>query len=199
MQLDFKQDLVLENNRVRLTPLSVNHINDLSHVVINNPDILKYSPPKFGTVDLLKVYVNTNVTLRENSQKYPFAIFDKIKEMYAGSTSYMNISQKDLRLEIGSTWIGKSFQRSGLNRNCKFLLMQYAFEVLRIERLEFKTDKRNIQSQTAIEAIGGRYEGLLRSHTVMSDGFRRDTVCYSILNNEWPAIKKSVFSQIGSK
>lgn len=193
MKLDFKENIVLENGRVRIEPLELRHIEFLKPIALKHSDLLKFSPPKFGTEEFLKAYVEKNTALREQNLKYPFAIFDKEQNVYAGSSSFMNISVGDLRLEIGSTWLGKEFQRTGLNRNCKFLMMQYVFEDLKFERLEFKTDKRNLQSQKAIEQIGGVYEGALRSHTVMSDGFRRDTVYYSILKNEWPRLKRDVF------
>jgi RimJ/RimL family protein N-acetyltransferase len=133
---------------------------------------------------------------RRKLAKYSFAIFDKEIEKYAGSTSFGNISNSDQRLEIGWTWIGKEFQRTGLNRNCKFLLLQYCFKILEFERVEFKTDSRNLQSRKAIEEIGGTLEGEFRSHSIMSDGHRRNTVYYSILKNEWPALKNSIFQSI---
>ncbi|NKI33028.1 GNAT family N-acetyltransferase [Croceivirga thetidis] len=196
MRLDFKENIVLENRRVRIEPLELRHIDFLIPIALKHPDLLKYSPPKFGTEEFLKAYVENNIALRTQNLKYPFAIYDKEQKSYAGSSSFMNISQRDLRLEIGSTWLGEDFQRTGLNRNCKFLMMQYVFEELKFERLEFKTDKRNLQSQNAIEQIGGVYEGTLRSHTLMSDGFRRDTVYYSILKDDWPEIKHGVFSSM---
>ncbi len=196
MKLEFDKDILLENERVRISPLTEEHIKDLTPIAVNNPKLLQFSPPKFGTVPLLKEYIEKNIDLRRKHLKYPFVIFDKEKQTFAGSTSFMNISQVDLRLEIGSTWIGRSFQRTGLNRHCKFLLMQYVFEELQFERLELRTDERNVQSQTAIKAIGGQYEGTLRSHLLMSDGFRRNTVCFSILKNEWPGIKSTVFKSI---
>jgi RimJ/RimL family protein N-acetyltransferase len=196
MKLNFEEDIILENSNVRLEPLTREHIEFLTPIALNNPSLLKYSPPKFGTVQYLTEYIERYIKMRSQQLIYAFAIYDTQRESYAGSTSFMNISQIDERLEIGSTWIGKTFQRSGLNRNCKFLLMQYVFETLEFERLELRTDERNIQSQTAIKAIGGQYEGTLRSHLLMSDGFRRNTFCYSILKNEWPEIKKTVFKSI---
>jgi len=196
MIFDFSENIVLANIRVKMEPLELAHIEHLAAIATHNPDLLKYSPPKFGTRKLLTEYVERSITLRKKHLKYSFAIYDITRGSYAGSTSYLNISQENKRLEIGSTWIGKDFQRTGLNHNCKFLLLEYAFEHLNVERVAFQTDKRNIQSQKAIERIGGQYEGLLRSHTVMSDGFRRDTVCYSILKNEWQGLKEKVFSDI---
>ena len=152
-----QKNIILENDSVCLKPLELSHVDFLIHIVENNPDLLKYSPSKFGTIALLRQYVETNVSLRESGKKYPFIIFDKKYNKFAGSTSFLNISDKGKRLEIGSTWIGKKYQRTGLNRNCKFLLMSYAFEELNVERLELKTDSRNKQSQKAIEGIGAKY------------------------------------------
>ncbi|MGB3775894.1 MAG: GNAT family N-acetyltransferase [Leeuwenhoekiella sp.] len=164
MKLNFEENIILENSRVRIEPLELKHLELLTPIAINNPDLLKYSPSKFGTHELLAEFIQSSIVLREKHLKYSFAIYDKDKKAYAGSTSYLNISQEDQRLEIGSTWIGKDYQKTGLNHNCKYLLMQYVFEELHFERLEFKTDKRNLQSQKAIERIGGIYEGTLRSH-----------------------------------
>ena len=196
MKINFKEDIILENNRVRLEPLDITHLEHLSQVVLDNPGILKYSPPKFGTIPLLQKYIENNVLLRADGKKYMWVIFDKEKQQYAGCSSFLNISQINDRLEIGSTWIGKSYQRTGLNRNCKLLLLSYAFENLACRRVELKTDGRNEQSKIAIEAIGAKYEGTLRSHTIMSDGYRRDTVYFSILSNEWKNIKLNIFGNI---
>lgn len=196
MKLNFNKDLIIENERVRLEPLTISHLEYLTTIASSNPDLLQYSPVKFGTADLLKEYIENNIALRDRKLKYSFAIFDKAKNEYAGCTSFLNIALENQRLEIGSTWIGPDFQRTGLNHNCKFLLLQYVFEILRVERLELKTDARNIQSQKAIERIGGKREGVLRSHTLMTDGYRRDTVYFSILNSEWNFIKESIFSKL---
>ena len=195
MNLNFKNDILLENERVRLEPLNWEHFEFLLPIALEYPDLLKYSPPNFGTEEFLKTYFENNLKLRDNGEKYPFIIYDKIVNCYAGSTSFMNISNENRRIEIGSTWLGKKFQRTGLNKNCKFLLLQYVFKTLGFERVEFKTDKRNKQSQKSILAIGASYEGLLRSHMVMADGYRRDTAYYSILKNEWNEIRRVVFQK----
>lgn len=196
MKLNFEENIILENEAVKLEALEWNHLEPLALIVKDNPDILKYSPSKFGTKELLKEYIKNDLELRNNKQKYPFVIFDKTHKVYVGSTSFMNISEENQRLEIGSTWLGKKYQRTGINRNCKYLLLTYVFETLNMKRIELKTDARNIQSQKAIEDIGGKFEGRLRSHMLMSDGYRRDTVYYSILANEWTAIKNTVFNTI---
>lgn len=103
----------------------------------------------------------------------------------------MNVSNYDSRLEIGGTWYGKEFQRTGVNRNCKFLLLSYAFETLGAIRIEFKIDERNEASRKGVERIGAKFEGTLRCHTLLPNEFRRNTTCYSILREEWPHIKSN--------
>lgn len=189
MDLDFSKDIQLENERVLLRPLMENDWINLLKIASEHEDLVQFSPIKIHTEEHLKDYIKNCLDSRDAKSYYSFIVFDKQTNEYAGSTSFMAISNKDKRLEIGSTWIGKGFQRTGLNRQCKFLLMQYAFDVLEFERVELKTDERNIQSRNAIQAIGGQFEGVFRSHTLMNDGFRRNTVYYSILKNEWQTLK----------
>lgn len=195
MNLDFSKKIILENKRVLLEPLAEKHIDILLPIAEKHPTLLRYSPSKFGNFEAVKNIVHTSLKQRVEMTKYAFAIFDKKENQYAGSTSFMNVSNYNRRLEIGSTWLGKSFQRTGLNRNCKFLLLQYAFETLEFERVELKTDDRNEQSKKAIQAIGAKYEGKLRRHILMTDGFRRDTVYFSILKEEWSGIKENIFQK----
>ncbi|NTS43494.1 GNAT family N-acetyltransferase [Flavisolibacter sp. BT320] len=194
MDFSFAKDIILENSRVLLRPLTQDDNNNLLPVATAQTDLVQFSPYQIHTPALLADYIQTSLQEREKGFRYPFAVFDKKAQTYAGSTSIANVSNKDRRLEIGWTWIGRAFQQTGLNRACKALLLSYAFDELEFERVEFKTDARNTASRNAIEKIGGQYEGALRSHTVMLDGFRRDTVYYSILKSEWPGLKKTVFS-----
>jgi len=170
MNFPFDYPIILENSKVLLRPIEQTDFQYLLPLALEDKKLL---------------YISTAIQLRETKNRYTFIVFDKLKLAYAGSTSFLNISNNDERLEIGATWYGKSFQRTGLNRQCKFLLLEYAFEILKAHRVEFKTDERNIASRTAIEKIGATYEGNLREHTLMYDGFRRNTVYYSILKNEW--------------
>ena len=196
MDFDFDRDILLKDRRVTLEPLSWKHFEFLRPVVQANPDSHKFSPSRYGSEESLKIYFENALDQKKQNLRYPFAIFDNLTGTYAGSTSYGTISNRDLRLEIGWTWIGEAFQRTGLNRHCKYNMLQYAFEKLNFERVALKTDDRNEQSKNAITAIGGKFEGILRSHTLMFDGHRRDTAYYSILKNEWKAIKKSSFKNI---
>ena len=193
--IDCSQDILLENDRARLEPLTMQHFEPLLRICLQYPDLLRYSPSAFGTEKDLRAYFDGHLSNRQKGIQYPFAIFDKKESLYAGTTSYLNISPHDKRLEIGHTWLAPKFQRTGLNRNCKFLLLHFAFEKLNFARVELKTDARNTQSRNAMTALGCKEEGTLRSHTVMSDGHRRDTMYYSILKDEWPSIKNEIFKE----
>ena len=189
MNFPFDHDIILENSFALLTPINEIDIDKLLAVATKDKDLLKFSPMPIYTRELLKEYIDKAIDNRRNKNRYTFVVFDKTKNAFAGSTSFLNISNPDDRLEIGGTWYGKEFQRTGLNRNCKYLLLEFAFDILNAERVEFKTDERNLASRKAIEKIGGQFEGILRRHTLMYDGFRRNTVYYSILKSEWNGLK----------
>lgn len=187
--------LKLENDRSILRPLKETDLKALLYIAEDQPNLLQYSPSPFGNKKALKEYILKANEQKELGMRMPFIIYDKKAQAWAGSTSFGNISDSNKRVEIGWTWLAKKFQRTGLNRNNKFMMLQYAFETAECERVEFKTDTRNQQSRTAMEKIGAKEEGTLRSHTIMTDGFRRDTVYYSILKEEWPEIKETVFKE----
>jgi RimJ/RimL family protein N-acetyltransferase len=193
MDFNFENNLVLENERTLLQPLSMEHFEPLVPVATADKSLLQYSPILLYTPKLFKEYIESSLQERESKFRYAFAIYDKLEQKYAGSTSFAFISNVDKRLQIGWTWYGKEFQRTGLNRSCKLLLLSYAFETLEFERVEFTVDERNQASRTAVEKIGGQLEGILRSHILMPDGFRRSSCYYSILKTEWESIKESVF------
>ena len=192
--LNFSEKIILENNFTKLSPLEIEDVPNLLPVILRNNNLLKYSSQPVNSEEGLTEYIKTGLADKKKQSQYAFIIFDKRKNEFAGSTRFANISNKDKRLEIGWTWIGQKFQGTGLNKNNKFLMLQYAFEILGFERVELKTDARNLQSRRAMEKIGAKYEGLLRSYTLMSDGYRRDTVYYSILKNEWQGVKENIFN-----
>ena len=148
-------------------------------------DIWKFFVTHISNSEELDKFIKTSLEDRKRKFRYPFTIIQKTSGEIAGSTSFGNISVKDKRIEIGWTWLGKKFMGTGLNKECKSLLLQYAFEHLKFERVEFKTDVLNEASRRALQKIGAREEGILRSHTLMHDGRRRDTIYYSILASEW--------------
>lgn len=189
MLVPFDEEIVLENDRVRLRPLSINDFDHLLPIALEDKDLLQYSPKPIYSAELLITYLKQAEEGRLNRTRYAFSVFDKRTQQYAGSTGFLHISEADDRLEIGHTWYGKAFRRTGLNRNCKYLLLQYAFEVLKAVRVEFRVDERNTMSCKALEKIGALREGILRKHTLLYDGHRRNTVCYSILDTEWAVLK----------
>jgi len=193
MDFSFTENLVFENERVLLRPLAEEDYENLLPIALSDEKLLQFSINQIYSPELLKRYIGNAIIERKKSNRYSFIVFDKKANQYAGSTSFMNLSNKDKRIEIGATFYGPQFHKTGLNRNCKYMMMEYVFEELIFERLELRTDERNTASRTAIEKISGQYEGILRSHTLMSDGFRRNTVCYGILRNEWEGLKKGIF------
>lgn len=190
MVFPFDSEIILQDTRALLRPIRSDDLNILSDPAFSDPDLLRFSPRPVYNIHLLKQYIENALQLREQKKRYTFTVIDKVRNICAGSTSFLNISDEHDRLEIGATWYGKDFQRTGLNRHCKYLLLEYAFDILGAHRVEFVTDERNTSSRRAIEQIGGQYEGILRQHLLLYDGFRRNTVCYSILRSEWPKVKE---------
>lgn len=184
----------LENDAVKLALLDLSNYKHLSEVA-SQKDLLKYSPSDITTAETLKAYVETAVDGYYHKTTIPFIIFDKTQQKYAGSTRFGLINWHNKVLHIGWTWIGREFQGTSLNKNVKFLMLQYAFESLNFEKVEFRIDERNTRSRKAVEKIGGTFEGILRKDTLMLDGYRRNTCCYGILKEEWSHIKSTIFSE----
>lgn len=183
----------LENDYVKLTLLDLSNYKYLSEIA-EEKDLIFYSPNAIAPPEKLREYVQNAVDEYYNKTAIPFIIYDKKKQAYAGSTRFGLINRKNSILHIGWTWIGKDFQGTGLNKNIKFLMLKYAFETLVFEKVEFRIDERNLTSRKAVEKIGGTLEGVLRKDTLMLDGFKRNTCCYGILNEEWLQIKETVFA-----
>lgn len=182
----------LENNRVKLSPLSLENYTQLIDIA-KQENLVQYSPSKVDTEEDLKTYVQTALKRAEENKALPFIIYDKERQAYAGCTRFGHINAHNKVLFIGWTWIGREFQSTGLNINMKFLMLQYAFETLKFDKVGFTIDERNIPSRKAVEKIGGTLEGILRNDVLMLDGFKRSTCCYGILKEEWDGIKNGVF------
>lgn len=194
MQQMFLTPPTLQNQKARLIPLQKEHFEELKSIAFEE-SLWKYTITKIHSEDDLRNYIDTAIEEREKLQSYPFVIYDVATGKIAGSTRYGNISLVHRRVEIGWTWYAPVFQRTGLNRACKFELLQFAFEHLDCIRVELKTGNLNQQSQTAISKIGATKEGVLRKHMIQEDGSFRDTVYFSILQVEWPSIKHSIFKE----
>lgn len=185
----------LENNRVKLSLLDLSNYKYLEPIA-QEKDLIFYSPSDISTPEKLRNYVEVAVSGYYNKTIIPFLVYDKEKQTYAGSTRFGLINWKNKVLHIGWTWIGHNFQGTGLNENMKFLMLQYAFETLEFEKVEFRIDERNNKSRRAVEKLGATLEGILRKDVLMKDGYRRSTCCYGILKEEWPVIKHDLQKKI---
>ncbi|MDI9311180.1 MAG: GNAT family N-acetyltransferase [Limnohabitans sp.] len=196
----FKENIILENEEVLLRPLHRNDLENLKHFVINEPEIWKFSLVQIATVEQLEDYINKAVEARELEKEYPFIVFDKVKKEYAGCTRYYDIQLAYKYLQLGYTWYGKTFQGTKLNKNCKLLLLEYAFEILGMERVEFRADNRNERSKVAMKSIGCVVEGIFRNHLPTIEGGRRDSIVLSILKEEWEKkVKENLIQKINSR
>lgn len=181
--------LVLEGESVRLEPLQPAHAADLA-AAANEREIWTYLPcgPVLG-VEAMQRWIAERLAQDAGGGSCGFAVIARASGRAVGSTSYLDISSGDRRLEIGATWLGREARRTHVNTECKLLLLGHAFERLGAGRVQLKTDARNLRSQVAIERLGAQKEGVLRAHMVLWDGFVRDTVMYSIIAPEWPGVK----------
>ncbi len=183
------EPITLSGNSVRLEPLQMKHATDL-YQAAQDATIWTYMT-RLPIRSLREMEQMISDALQEQSQlvSLPFAIIDLSQEKAVGSTRYLDIKPQQRGLEIGWTWLTPSVQRSGINTECKYLLLRYAFEQWGAIRVQLKTHHLNFKSQRAIERLGAVKEGTLRNHVIMPDGSYRHSVYYSILENEWPAVK----------
>lgn len=183
--LDFDHNYILQDERVLLRPLSFDDVEHLLVFSMNEPTLWQYSITQANGEENLKRYVRIAMDARANKTEYPFIVWDKQTERYAGSTRFYDIQLNHKTLQLGYTWYGKDFHGTGLNKHCKYLLLRFAFETLGMERVEFRADNNNARSIAAMKSIGCREEGVLRSHLALPDGKRRDSIILSILRDEW--------------
>lgn len=194
---EFAQDYMLENEVVLLRPLRENDYEHLVTFSINEPELWFYSLVPADSEANLKTYIHSALKGRTEGKEYPFIVFDKRTRKYAGSTRFYDIQLHHKTLQLGYTWYGKAFQGTGLNKNAKFLLLQFAFESIGVERVEFRADYNNKRSINAMKGIGCVEEGVLRSNCVAASGIRRDSIVLSILSNEWFAsVKEQLQKQL---
>lgn len=183
--LNFQHEYILENDTVRLTPLHESDFDKLVHFSIEEPELWTHSSLQADSPEKLKLYLKRALEDRENQNAYAFLVFDKRTYQYAGSTRFYDIQLKNATLQLGFTWYGKAFHGTGLNKNCKYLMLEFAFDTLQMERVEFRADNDNARSIQAMKSIGCTVEGILRSNMYKPDGTRRDSIVLSILKGEW--------------
>ncbi|WP_291285139.1 GNAT family protein [Flavobacterium sp.] len=183
---NFSDTIILEDDSVLLRPLQESDVDNLLEISINEPETWKYSLVGADGKENLIQYIQLAIKARENQKEFPFIVFDKKTQKYAGSTRFYDMNLEYKTLQLGFTWYGSAFRGTGLNKHCKFLLLQFAFETLGMERVEFRADNNNERSIAAMKSIGCKVEGILRSHmpTANSD-VRRDSIVLSILRKEW--------------
>jgi len=186
------QPVILEGRLIRLEPLTANHIPDLLHAA-RDERIWQYM--FYGNLaerEPMEAFISNAIRQRDLGTDLPFAVIHNATGNAIGSTRFRDICLKHMKLEIGGTWYASEYQRSGVNLECKYLLMRHAFETFGTLRVQFKTDIRNTRSRQSLEKLGAVQEGVLRRSAIMPDGLVRDTAVYSILDTEWGMVKQKL-------
>jgi RimJ/RimL family protein N-acetyltransferase len=194
---DPHQDLVLEGAHVRLEPLALSHVGPLWEVA-DDPEIWRWTTVIRSSADLER-YVEEALRARAAATALPFATIERASGRPIGSTRFGSIEPAHRRVEIGWTWIARPWQRTAINTEAKFLMLRHAFETWDCIRVELKTDALNVRSRTAILRIGAKEEGTLRSHMIMESGRVRDSVYFSVLESEWPDVKRALEGRLARR
>lgn len=189
------EPVTLEGRGVRLEPLAVSHHAALCEVGLD-PELWRLIPYRASTPDEMRGYISSALEAQAAGTAIPFATVERASGRVVGSTRFMNIEVAHRRAEIGSTWIAKPWQRTAINTEAKYLMLQHAFETWGCIRVELKTDALNQRSREAMLRIGAREEGTLRQHMVTWSGRLRDTVYFSILDSEWPGVKADLEAKL---
>jgi RimJ/RimL family protein N-acetyltransferase len=182
------EPVILSGQYVRLEPLSVDHFDRLWEIG-REPELWKWVPYHITTPDRMHTYIKSALDSQAIGTALPFVTIWQATNEIVGSTRFGNIDAPNHRVEIGWTWIAPRWQRTPVNTEAKFLLLQHAFETWHCIRVEFKTDELNLKSQQAIERLGAKKEGVFRHHMIVEGGRLRNSVYYSIINDEWPEVK----------
>ena len=180
--------VTLEGDHVRLEPLTLDHHPALCDVGLD-AELWRWSVTDIRTPEDLRRYLQQALREQREGRSLPFATVERASGKPVGSTRFGSIEPAHRRVEIGWTWIGRDWQRTAINTEAKLLMLRHAFEVWGTQRVEFKTHALNYRSRTAIARLGAREEGTLRKHMLSERGVPRDSVYYSILDTEWPAVR----------
>jgi RimJ/RimL family protein N-acetyltransferase len=182
------EPVVLAGRHVRLEPLTHGHFDDLVEVALD-PEIWRWTTERALSPEELRAWIDRALAMRDTGTAMPFATVVLPLGKAIGGTRFATYSPADRRVEIGWTWIARDWQRTVVNTEAKYLMLTHAFEKLGCIRVELRTDVRNERSRAAIQRIGAKEEGILRKHSTTATGRVRDTVYYSILDEEWPSVK----------
>lgn len=187
--------VTLDGTHVRLEPLALRHLDGLVAVGLD-PDLWRLTPSPVRTREDMAAYIQTALDGHARGETLPFATIDKASGEVVGSTRLGNIVLAHKRVEIGWTWIAKPWQRTAINTEAKLLMLRHAFGPLACNRVELKTDARNVRSQEAMRRIGATEEGTLRKHMVTADGYIRDSIYFSITDEEWPDVEAALVAKL---
>jgi RimJ/RimL family protein N-acetyltransferase len=178
-------DYMLEDERVLLRPLEEEDYDNLLPFALHEPELWNFSWISAAGREGLRNYMKITLDARAEGKEYPFIVFDKQTDEYAGSTRFYDINVPFQTVQLGYTWYGKKFHGTGLNKHCKYLLMHFAFENMNFERFELRADNTNARSIAAMKSIGCKVDGILRSNMPKRQGGRRDSIVLSVLRDEW--------------
>ena len=192
--MSFSDAPTLSHRLVRLEQLTLEHAGELAEAVGDLWEIWYTAIP---SPEGMTAEIKRRLDLQSQGKMAPFAVINPVTGRAVGMTTYMNIDEPNRRVEIGSTWISKDVQRTGLNQAMKLLLLQYAFETLDCVAVEFRTHFHNSQSRAAIAGLGAKQDGILRNHQIDRFGNLRDTVSFSIIASEWPTVRNNLVSRVG--
>ncbi|HEX3282875.1 MAG TPA: GNAT family protein [Pyrinomonadaceae bacterium] len=192
------EPIILSGTQIRLEPLSFDHLDGLCEVGLE-PELWRWIPTAITNRDEMRAYVETALRSQAEGKAIPFATVLNETDQVVGSTRFANIDRENKHVEIGWTWIGKPWQRTAVNTEAKYLMLQHAFETLGCIRVEFKTDSLNQQSRNAILRIGAREEGTFRNHMITQSGRYRHSVYFSVIDSEWPDVKTVLEARLAGR
>jgi RimJ/RimL family protein N-acetyltransferase len=192
----FVKPVTLDGEHVSLVPLSQTHHDQLVQAVADG-DLWNLWYTLVPSPERMRAEIERRLALQSQGSMVPFAVIERSSGTAVGMTTYMHVDAANRRVEIGSTWYRERVQRTGLNTECKLLLLTHAFERLNCIAVEFRTHFFNRQSRAGIERLGAKLDGILRQHQIAPNGTLRDTCVYSILNGEWPTVKAHLSHQLG--
>src|SRR5207248_2117979 len=189
------EPVVLDGRFVRLEPLTMGHVPALAEVGLD-PELWRWTTGHLATAEDMRKYVETALEAQARGTVVPFATVEKASRRVVGSTRFGNIEARDRRVEIGWTWVARPWQRTVVNTEAKYMMLRHAFEAWGCLRVELKTDVLNVRSREAIERIGAKQEGIFRKHMIAETGRVRDTVYFSIIDSEWPGVKRRLEKRV---
>jgi len=190
---------ILQSQLIKLVPMNMGHL-EAYRTAGNFPEVWQHMPMnRCKTTEITTAWMKEAINEMALGQQIAFVTIDKKTNQVIGSTRLFRLNQKDKSLEIGHTFITPKFQRSYVNSHAKFLMLQYAFEMLNMVRVEICTNETNQRSRTAISRIGGHFEGILRKHRKSPNGDYRNTAMFSITDDEWPKVKEKLLKTATQK